>query len=185
MGTYSLISMDPHTRTRDDLPGGGRLDVTHPFKCLQRGGNSRMLVVIVITAYNEPWRDEGGGDIRSTSEGVRICASLPCKYLQFCAFSSRHYGQSVDVAQPSHACGLARGDFWTSCHICKPRWEREWSARRCAANAPPMVSGARRTRAVCEPASGGCPHSRRARWPLEDVRDALRRARVRLPADAS
>lgn len=58
--------MDPHNRTRDDLPGGVQ-NVTHPFKCLARSGKQRMLVTIVITAYNEPWSDPGGGDIKSTS----------------------------------------------------------------------------------------------------------------------
>ena len=184
MSTYSLISMDPHTRTRDDLPGGVRQDVTHPFRCLHRGGNSRMLVVIVITAYNEPWRDAGGGDIRSTSKGpVSVGAYLACSAILCC--STRHHGQPVYIAQPSHACGIARGDFWTSSHFCEPRWKREWCARRCAANAHPVVSGTRRSRAVCQSATGRCPHSCRARWPVENVRDALRQARVRLPADAS
>lgn len=68
MAAYSLISMDPHTRTRDDIPGKPRENVSHRFRCLQRSGKSRMLVVIVVTAYNEPWQDPDGGDIRSTSE---------------------------------------------------------------------------------------------------------------------
>ena len=60
--------MNPHTRTRDDLVDHpGENDVTHPFQCIKRSGKSRMELVVVITAYNEPWKDKDGGDMQSTS----------------------------------------------------------------------------------------------------------------------
>ena len=72
MDSYTLISMNPHTRTRDDLVDQpGVHDVTHTFRCLQRSGKSSMQLVIVITAYNEPWFDKDGGDMRSTSTSLR------------------------------------------------------------------------------------------------------------------
>jgi hypothetical protein len=63
--SYTLLSMDPHSRTRDDLPGSTSVPVTHAFRCLARANRPRMELCIVITAYNESW-----ADIKATLHGV-------------------------------------------------------------------------------------------------------------------
>ncbi len=66
LNTYTLLSMDPHSRTRDDLVDApGVHHVTHPFRCLARANRPRMEMCIVITAYNETWPD-----LKATIHGV-------------------------------------------------------------------------------------------------------------------